>query len=364
MAKLRFVDDLGTARLFDLSKGGVFGRDPNCDFVVDHPTVSRRHAQFTLVNEGIEVQDLDSANKTRINGRLLDRRPCLLDQGDQLEFGGLAGSFHSTLADSEATFKRGPGAKGSRSETQTTTNLLEHQMHLGRLVQRRILVDRPPEIFGYELGHVLMPALGVGGDFIHWGIAADGRMALVVGDVCGKGVPAAVYMAYVSGVLVEVVPTSRSAAEVLERVNQRLHPIMDPGMFVTAFAMLIDPAQHDVELARAGHAPAMLRRVDGSVLEVGMAPGLALGLAADADIGSLKIALLAGDVLVLTTDGVEEATNSADEEFGRWRVSDVVGQAAGARDAARRLKAAVALHEAGARRHDDITVVTLERCCG
>ncbi len=330
--------------------------------MVDHPTVSRRHAEFSCRDGEIELKDLGSANGTLVNGRALTQRPCLLEHGDQLQFGGLIASFHSASGDSDSTLQRGPPARGSRNATVVSaTNVLETQIRLGRLAQRRMLVDRPPRIPGYELGHVLLPAMGVGGDFIHWGIAADGRHVLAVGDVCGKGVPAAMYMAYVSGMLVQIVPTESSALAILDRANRALHPIMEPGMFVTCCVMLLDPVRQQVELACAGHAPPVIRHARGSATDVAIAPGLPLGLGAQADVGSAELPLAPGDLLTVITDGVDEARSPAGEEFARWRVLDAITQGAGAIDTARRLQSAVNRHAAGMPQHDDITLVVVER---
>lgn len=361
MPKLRLLDDNDVLQLFDLDRAGVLGRDPGAAFVVDHPTVSRRHAEFTHFNAEVELRDLGSANGTAVNGRPLDHRPCVLEHGDQIEFGGLVASFHTAMPDGDPTFNRRTAARGSRAATVTTGNVLEQQMRLGRLAQRRTLVDRPPSIPNYEIGHLLLPALGVGGDFIHWGSTADDKFALIVGDVCGKGVPAALYMAYVSGMLAEIVPSARSASGILDRTNTLLHPIMEPGMFVTACAWLLDAEKGQVEVACAGHTPTLLRPAKGGTADVKTTPGLPLGVVAAADLGSASITLGPGDMLAVTTDGIDEALSQTAEEFGRWRLLEAIENCAGATDAARRLRAAVNHHSFGTRQHDDITVVTLER---
>lgn len=361
MPKLRLIDDHDVLQLFDLALPGVFGRDPDARFVVDHPTVSRRHAEFTHFNGEVEIRDLGSANGTAVNGRALDHRPCVLEHGDQIEFGALVANFHVATPDADSTLKRQSAARGSRAATVTTGNVLEQQMRLGRLAQRRMLVDRPPTIPHYEIGHLLLPALGVGGDLIYWGRAADGRHALVIGDVCGKGVPAALYMAYVSGMLAEIVPGAKSASGILARVNGLLHPIMEPGMFVTACAWLLDADQSRIDMACAGHAPAILRPAKSEAVDLTIAPGLPLGVAAKADLGTTTFALQTGDLLAVTTDGIDEALSKTAEEFGRWRLREAIESCAGATDAARRLRAAVNHHSHGTRQHDDITVVTLER---
>lgn len=361
MPKLRLIDDDDQLHIFDLSAGGVLGRDPEADFVVDHPTVSRRHAAFQKQGEEIEVSDLGSANGTLLNARPIGSSPFLLAHGDQLQFGGITASYHSALADSKSTLRRTPGGRGSRGATVSTGNVYEQDLRLGRLAQRRMLIDRPPTIAGYELGHLLLPAQGVGGDFIHWGRAADGRLALAVGDVCGKGVPAAMYMAFVSGLLVEIVPTARTAREILGRLNRALHAIMEPGMFVTAHAMLLDPDTHRLELSCAGHVPPLLRIAREAPARLSLRPGTALGLAPTGDMGGDVLDLARGDMLLVYTDGLDEARNTEAEEFGDWRVLDIVQQSAGAVDTARRLHTAVRRFAAGCKAHDDLTLVALER---
>jgi serine phosphatase RsbU (regulator of sigma subunit) len=316
----------------------------------------------------VEIQDLSSANGTFVNGRMLDQRPCLLADGDQIRLGHLQLRFYQAPADlTGPTTEPASGVpvtvRGSLSETMHGAGpRIEPQLLLARIAQRRMLSDRPPEIAGYEVGHVFVPAQGVGGDFIHWAIANDGRRALVMGDVCGKGVAAAMYMAFVSGLLFEVVPASGNPESILRRLNRSLHAVVEPGLFVTAMAVMLDTRTHTLEIACAGHPPGLIKRADGSVAEVDIDPGLALGPDDSPDFGVIKLVLAPGEVLMVTTDGVEEARNPAGEELGRERVIEVLAEGAGATDAARRLQWTITQHAGQARQHDDLTVVTIERC--
>ena len=161
---------------------------------------------------------------------------------------------------------------------------------------------------------------------------------------------------------VEIVPACGSPESILRRLNRSLHKVIEPGLFVTAMAVMFDPRQHAIEIACAGHPPGLLKMAGGEVIELGIDSGLALGPESEPDIGVLHRVLAAGEVLMCTTDGVEEAQNPAGEELGRDRVLEVLRAASGAADAARRLQATIIGHASSARQHDDLTVVTIERC--
>jgi len=369
--RLQCTDALGATQLLDISAGGIAGRDPaSADIVLDHPTVSRKHVRFSVIGDEVDVLDLGSANGTFVNSRPLDQRPYRLADGDQLRLGHLQlRVFISPLGETLTPMapRDIPTAAASSDPNATTQHggaggaRLEPQLLLARIAQHRMLSDPPPNIDGYEIGQVIVPALGVGGDFIHWAIAHDGRQAVVLGDVCGKGVAAAMTMAFVSGLLFEVVPACGSAESVLRRLNRSLHKVVEPGLFVTAMAVMLDPTSHVIEIACAGHPAGLLKLAGGEVIELGIEPGMALGPEKEADIGVLRRAMAAGEILMVTTDGVEEAQDPRGEELGRARVLEVLHGSSGAADAARRLKATITAHASSARQHDDLTVITLER---
>lgn len=363
-ARLQCVDALGAAQYYDVSSGGVCGRDPTADIVLDHPTVSRRHARFTLRGGELEIQDLGSVNGSWINGRQLDHRPCMLADGDYVRIGHLQLRLHLTPLDAMLDLTPTAPAQGSVVQTMHAGMTLDPQLLLARLAQRRMLVEKPPAIAGYEFGSVILPAQGVGGDLIHWGAMAGDRYGLVIGDVCGKGVAAAMVMAFVSGLLFEAVPACDSAVGLLERVNGILHRVLEPGLFVTAIAVVLDPSDDCIEVANAGHAPPLLKRVGGMVASLPIAPGVALGPQAKPEFGAALAQLQPGETLLLTTDGIEEAQDVQGQELGRDRVIEVLRESAGAVDVARRLTWVVAQHSARAKQHDDLTAVAIERCSG
>ncbi len=355
---------LGGDETIDVSAGGICGRDAAVEFVLDHPTVSRRHARITVSGQAVEIQDLGSANGSWINGEPLAQRPYPLLDGDKLRLGQLELTVRIGAAEELR------GAVPALPATQPGHTLhgelprAQPQMLLARMVQKRMVSDDPPPLPGYEIGQLILPALGVGGDILHWGIGHDGRHALVIGDVCGKGVAAAMYMAFVSGLLYEVVPASGSAEGVLTRVNRVLHPVMEPGMFVTMQAVYIDTRTHTIEIASAGHAPPLLRLGNGSSVEIGMDGGLALGPEADPMLGLLELTLGPGEILLLTTDGVEESRDPEGREFGRGRLLAMLASAMGAGALARSIEGTVFVHSGDVPQHDDLTLVTIGRLSG
>jgi pSer/pThr/pTyr-binding forkhead associated (FHA) protein len=352
---------LGGDEIIDVSAGGICGRDPAVDFVLDHPTVSRRHARITVSGQVVEIQDLGSANGSWINGESLAQRPYPLLDGDRLRLGQLELTVRIGHAEASCDGTKPVPATQPGHTIHGELPRAQPQMLLARMVQKRMVSIDPPPLPGYEIGQLILPALGVGGDILHWGIGHDGRRALVIGDVCGKGIAAAMYMAFVSGLLYEVVSASGSPEGVLRRVNRVLHPVMEPGMFVTMQAVFIDTRTHTVEIASAGHAPPMLRLANGHSVELGIDGGLALGPEADTMLGLLEVTLRPGEILLLTTDGVEESRDPEGREFGRGRMLAMLASATSAASLARSIEDAVFAHSGDAPQHDDLTLVTIGR---
>ena len=361
--RLQFTDALGAGQSFEVADGDVCGRDPSVNLLFDHPTVSRRHARFTIVDTDVDVTDLGSANGTFVNGKPLDQRPYRLSDEDQLRFGHLQLRVIIDPAD-DAT---APAPESSHPDLLRTTQhggvQMEPQLLMARIAQRRMVSDPPPQFEDYDIGQLIVPALGVGGDFIHWAVANDGRQAVVMGEVSGKGVAAGMYMAFVSGLLFEIVPHCGSAEEILRRMNRALRRVIEPGLSVTASTVLIDPRRHVVELGCAGHPPGLIKQVDGKVVDLGIDSGRALGRESEPAIGLLARHMAAGEVLMVSTDKVEEAQNPAGQKLGHARVIEVLSEASGAADAARRLHSTIREFVSSARQQDDLTLVTIERIC-
>lgn len=203
---------------------------------------------------------------------------------------------------------------------------ISRQVRLAADIQRRMLPSDPPRFDHLELAASYTPSFELSGDFYDF-IAFDGPRGpagLVVGDVVGKGVPAALLMSHVRASLRAHAQQSRDPGEVLARVNRDLCRDTLPHEFVTIFFAITD--ERSLRYASAGHDPPMLLR-DGAITELATS-GLIAGVQADEVYESREVALRPGDILCACTDGVADATNFQSQRFGRPRLRDALSRAA------------------------------------
>jgi phosphoserine phosphatase RsbU/P len=180
---------------------------------------------------------------------------------------------------------------------------------------------------GWEFADKYAAALEVGGDYYAFLELGDGRVGIAIGDVCGKGVPAALYMARLSGEVRYHSLGQVRPHEILERVNQALCRNMSDDLYVTLQVVVLDPATGICEVASAGHLPPMVRRANGKVEAVDVAGCPPAGFDADARFESRRFDLHPGDVAVLYTDGVTEAMAPGQVLFDDARLMDAMARA-------------------------------------
>ena len=243
---------------------------------------------------------------------------------------------------------------------------IEKELSIGRNIQATLLPDCPPQIAGFELAAVWLPALQVSGDFYDFLPLQEERWGIVVADVADKGVPAAIYMALARTILRTVAlgkAARRAPHQVLERANEIILSDARADLFVTVFYAVLEPASRSLRYSSAGHNPPLLLRFGASQGEWMRGRGMALGVQATIELDENLIALQPGDVLVMYTDGITDAMNEAQELFGRDRL-----QTAAMRARYRSAQAVLdsildAVHEFVGRTEqaDDLTMVVL-RC--
>lgn len=238
---------------------------------------------------------------------------------------------------------------------------VEKELTIAREVQRSILPKAFP-VHHALVGHGLMdPAREIGGDFYDF-FALDGdRVGIAVGDVSGKGVPAAVYMAMVRTQLRATALFGLSPAECLCRLNEHLSADNAEGMFVSLFYGIIDCAKGVFTYANGGHNWPVMLRADGCVEWVKGTDDLLVGVMPDSSYHDATLALTPGDSLFVYTDGVVEAIDPAEAEFGKHRLAAVLAGKAGAAPAALcgEVRAAVRAFEGGQPHSDDLTCVAV-----
>ena len=233
-------------------------------------------------------------------------------------------------------------------------------VELTRRIQRRFLPTVTPRFDGYEIADSYSAARIVGGDLFDFLTLPDGRPLFFIGDVSGKGVPAALLMARIGAQLRAVAARARNAAEVLQLLDAQMRPELESGMFMTAVAAVLDVARGGVDIASAGHPMPLLRRADTGIesLPVVAAPALGVGGGRFPD---THVDLARGDGLLFYTDGLDEARNIADEPFGLSRAKALLASARSAGQAIEALTSAVEAHRGEREAFDDLALIALWR---
>ncbi len=202
---------------------------------------------------------------------------------------------------------------------------LERELQVAREVQASLLPRSAPPLAGWEIAVGWKAARAVGGDFHDFITLAGGRLAVVIADVSDKGLGAALFMALARTIVRASLTGEQSGARGLARANRLICADAHDGMFVTLFCGIIDVARQALVYANAGHNPALLLRAGGVVLPL-HGKGMALGLVESPRFDECRIPLVVGDVVVMYTDGVTDAFNADDEQFGLDRLRAVLAE--------------------------------------
>lgn len=248
-----------------------------------------------------------------------------------------------------------------QSDLARSRERLDRELELARFVQHQFLPRSLPSLTDWQVAACYLPARVVGGDFYDVVPLPDGRLSVVVGDVTGKGVPAALVMSSVHSLLRAHAPRLRDPSELLAEVNDLLCRDIPEHMFVTCQVLVVDPDSGGVQVANAGHTLPLVRRSDGVVEEI-RATGMPLGLVPGTDYDRYPAYLGPGDALLLHSDGVAEAHDPEQVMYGFDRLAELVGRGAVGQDLLDAVLAEVAAFTGdGAEQEDDITLVTLAR---
>jgi phosphoserine phosphatase RsbU/P len=200
---------------------------------------------------------------------------------------------------------------------------LEREMHLAAEIQRQILPKGVPTVPGFELAGWYRPARQVGGDYYDIFPRRDGRIGLVLGDVSGKGMPAALMVSTLHSALRLLLDYTPFGPSLLERMNRHIVESSAANKFITMLLAELDPHTGVLHYMNAGHNPGILLRADDTVEQLG-AGGLPLGLLPEARFQSRAVTLEPGDLVCIYSDGITEAESPDEEEFGMGRLIDLL----------------------------------------
>lgn len=238
---------------------------------------------------------------------------------------------------------------------------LHRELEIAREVQERLFPHHPPAVEGLNYCGRCRPAQSIGGDYYDFFLTTEGRLIVALGDICGKGVSAALLMASLQASLRGLCAGGvNDLAEIMGHLNRLVFDATPRNRFATLWCGVYDPRTRLLQHSSAGQGDALILRAGGSVERAG-ARGLALGLKRVARYSCGEVLLHPGDLLAICSDGVTEANNPAGEEFGDERWLDSLRNLAGTTPAAllEGIFQQVDDFAAGAEQHDDITVVAL-----
>jgi serine phosphatase RsbU (regulator of sigma subunit) len=200
------------------------------------------------------------------------------------------------------------------------------EMELAAEVQRLFLPSSDPDTAGFEIAGDMHPARVVGGDYYDYLARPDGRMRLVIADVSGKGVAAALLMSATAAAVQLETNEPRKLCEVASHLNKELYALQDDGRFVTVLLGELDPRNGKLNYINCGHNPALLVRADGGEAVWLDASWTPVGMSPEMECSLEEITLAPGDIMVWYTDGLTDASDRGANEFGTKRLLESVRQ--------------------------------------
>jgi sigma-B regulation protein RsbU (phosphoserine phosphatase) len=243
---------------------------------------------------------------------------------------------------------------------------MAQELEIARNVQMSLLPKKNPLLEGYDIAGVCIPALEVGGDYYDFFHLGDGKLGISIGDVSGKGVPAAIYMTLTKGILQSHAGENISPKEVLSKLNKQMYLNIEKNSFVSMFYAVLDMKNRKIRFARAGHNPAILAHREVGANRMLEPKGIAVGLEAGDRFHDFleehEVDLQSGDVLTFYTDGFTEASTKDGDEYGEEKLMSVISRNKSTsanvliQNVVRSVRKFVGNHP----QHDDMTMVVLK----
>lgn len=243
---------------------------------------------------------------------------------------------------------------------------LDRDLQSAQQIQTSLLPQHLPQLEGVRLAAFNLPAFNIGGDYYDFIRLDSGHIGIVIADVSGKGIGGAMMMAVCQGVLRARAPQEPSPSRMLSELNRVLSANLAEDMFITMLYMVLDTGTRELKFARAGHERPLLKRAGNGSPEALEASGIAIGLADaeifDRAIQDVSVQLAPGDSVVLYTDGITEALNEQNEEWGMENfLQTIETESGGGVDSMiQSVRTRLARHVSAQQQYDDMTLLALE----
>jgi sigma-B regulation protein RsbU (phosphoserine phosphatase) len=215
-------------------------------------------------------------------------------------------------------------------EEAVARKIVDQELAMARSIQENILSDRHPSLNGLDVAALSIPSRQVGGDYYDLVAMEQGCLGVAIGDVSGKGIPAALVMSMLHAGLHAQINGSALVADVASRMNRILYHSTSHEKFATFFFGVYEPEQKRLQYTNAGHNYPLVIRGDGSVSRL-REGGLILGVMEDSSYQEASVGVDPGDLLVFYTDGVTEAGDTSEQEYGESRLLDAIRRSPGRR---------------------------------
>ncbi len=247
-------------------------------------------------------------------------------------------------------------------EEELMLEAVRKEMEVAYRIQTDLLPKYPPRVPGYDIAGVSIPAKAVGGDYFDFIEAGDGQLVVCLGDVSGKGMPAALLMANLQATLRSLVLRNPAPEACLAQANRLMFDATGSDRFVTLFFGLLDPATHTLRYASAGHNPPLLLR-EGKEPETLESHGIILGCFEDVVYVESVLSIKRGDTLMVYSDGIVEAIDASEAEFGieSLKACGEKHRGLAMEELNRRTIEGVLEHQGKAAQLDDMTIVSISR---
>jgi sigma-B regulation protein RsbU (phosphoserine phosphatase) len=264
------------------------------------------------------------------------------------EVGRLAAAFNQMAEDVEM-----------HQQAAVEQERIRRELELGRQIQHDMLPREPLRLGLTEIKGVSVPAREVGGDFFNYFSMPDGRIALLVGDVSGKGVGAALLMANIQASLRTRLALGQDLAAIAKELDVDIDGNTPGPIYATLFVGMLDPSSRQLHYVNAGHNPQYVLRKSGQ-LERMMSSGLPVGLLSGRGYAEATVQLAAGDLLFFYTDGCVEAEDDNSEMFGDERLERLLASAAGSEDLLARVESEINAFRGKREPFDDATMMVVK----